>query len=162
MGRLIIKSLVVVLLALGIGNYLIYLNTGNLPLGDLRERMGDDWLVDLREAFSPSRLAVDAKQVVKDVADKYSGPEPVASTQVYKWTDVDGQVHFGDKPAVGAEQIEVKMRNAISAPDNTGSGAGQGSPKTVIPQATQESPLDKARAAAEAMQQRVQQQEHLQ
>jgi hypothetical protein len=161
MGRLIFKSFVVVLLALGIGNYLVYLKTGHTPLRDMRERLGDDWLVDLRELFSPNQLAADAKQVVKGIADKYSEPQPAASTRVYKWTDADGQVHFGDKPlASDAKQIEVDVRNAISAPDDK---AG----KTVTPVATNqqsvsESALDKARAAAEAMRQHVQQQEQVQ
>lgn len=163
MFRLLFKSVVVLLLVLGVGNYLVYLKTGQMPLRDMRERMGSDWLVDLRELFSPNQLAVDAKQVVKKVSDKVSEPEPAAPTKVYKWTDEDGQVHFGDKPANGAEQVEVDTRNAISAPEETGGDPGQETaPQTSGGQAVQESVLDKARAAAEAMKQHVQQQEQAQ
>lgn len=157
MGRLLFKSLVVVLLVLGIGNYMIYLKTGNMPLRDMREQMGSDWLVDLSELFSPDQLAADAKQAVKDIADDYSDPEPAAPTKVYRWTDANGQVHFGDKPVVAdAEQIEIDTRNTISAPD---AKAGRFmTPAATHQQSVSESALDKARAAAETMKQRVQQQ----
>jgi len=161
MLRLLFKSVVVLLLIFFIGNYLIYLKTGQIPLRDMSERMGDDWLVDLRELLSPDQLAADAKQAMKNVSDKVSEPEPVAPTKVYKWTDANGQVHFGDKPvASGAEQIEVDTRKAISAPEETASVIDQqdAAPKASV----QESALDKARAAAEAMKQRVQQQEQVQ
>lgn len=161
MFRLLFKSVVVLLLVFFIGNYLIYLKTGQMPLRDMRERMGDDWLVDLRELFSPDQLAADAKQAVKNVSDKVSEPEAPEPTKVYKWTDANGQVHFGDKPvASGAEEIEVDTRNAISAAEATASAVDQ---QEAAPQATvQESALDKARVAAEAMRQRVQQQEQAQ
>ncbi|MDO8344792.1 MAG: DUF4124 domain-containing protein [Cellvibrio sp.] len=161
MFRLLFKSVVVLLLVFFIANYLIYLKTGQMPLRDMRERMGDDWLVDLRELLSPNQLTADAKQVIKGVADEYSAPEPAAKTKVYKWTDANGQVHFGDKPlASGAEQIEVEVRNAISAPEAASRISDQqdAAPKVSV----QESALDKARAAAEAMKQRVQQQEQAQ
>ncbi len=163
MFRLLFKSVVVLLLVLGVGNYLVYLKTGQMPLRDIRERMGSDWLVDLRELFSPDQLAADAKKVINDASARVSEPEPAAPTKVYKWTDEDGQVHFGDKPANGAEQVEVDTRNAISAPEDTGGDTGQETaPQTSGGQAVQESVLDKARAAAEAMKQHVQQQEQAQ
>lgn len=165
MFRLLFKSVVVLLLVFFIGNYLIYLKTGQMPLRDMRESMGDDWLVDVGELLSnklsPAQLAADAKVAMKNVSDKVSEPEPVPPTKVYKWTDANGQVHFGDKPvASDAEQIEVDTRNAISAPEETASVMNQqdAAPKPSV----QESALDKARAAAEAMKQRVQQQEQAQ
>ncbi|MEN0038852.1 MAG: DUF4124 domain-containing protein [Cellvibrio sp.] len=161
MGRLLFKSLVVVLLVFGIGNYLIYLKTGNMPLRDMRDQFGGDWFAGLRDSVSPDQLATDAKQAVKGIADKYSGSEPAAPTKVYKWTDANGQVHFGDKPtAAGAEQVEVKIQNAISEPDDK----VKKSTATAVAneQSGSESALDKARAAAEAMKQRVQQQEQMQ
>jgi len=165
MFRLLFKSVVVLLLVFFIGNYLVYLKTGQMPLRDMRERMGDGWLVDLRESLSnklsPDQLAADAKQAMKSVSDKVSEPETAAPTTVYKWTDANGQVHFGDRPvASGAEQIEVDTRIAISAPEETVSVLDQqdSAPEPSV----QESALDKARAAAEAMKQRVQQQEQAQ
>ena len=33
----------------------------------------------------------------------------LAAAEIYRWTDANGQVHFGQRPAaVGAQQIEVK------------------------------------------------------
>src|SRR6188768_3750712 len=101
MFRLLFKSVVVLLLVLGIGNYLVYLKTGQMPLRDMRERMGEDWLVDLRELLSdqlsPDQLAADAKKAMNNVSAKVSEPEPAVPTKIYKWTDAKGQVHFGDK-----------------------------------------------------------------
>ena len=163
MKRLLFKTLIVVLFVFFIGNYLIYLKTGQMPLRDMRERMGEDWLVDLRELFSPDQLAADARQAVQTVSDKVSKPEPAVPTTVYKWTDANGQVHFGDRPvANGAQQIEVDTRNAISAPEETGPVARQRAiSHTTEQQSLPGSALDKARAAAEAMKQRVQQQEQV-
>jgi hypothetical protein len=161
MARLIMKSLVVLVLMIGIGNYLVYLKTGQMPLSDMRARMGDDWIVDLRELFSPNQLAADAKEAMKSVSDKASEPETPAPTKVYKWTDANGQVHFGDKPlSSGAEQIEVDTRNAISAPESSRWAKPESKSEHVS--ADTSSPLEKARAAAEAMKQRVQQQEQVQ
>lgn len=156
MMRLLFKSIVVVVLILGIGNYLVYLKTGQMPLRDMSERMGDDWLVDLRELFSPDQIKTDAKKVVDDIASEYADPKPAAPTTVYKWTDADGRVHFGDKPQnAGAQQVEVKIQNAISAPDQQNPAALDEEPL----RAREPSPLEKARAAAEAMKARVQEQE---
>jgi|GEM_PF-2279239 len=168
MFRLLFKFVVVLLLVFFIGNYLVYLKTGQVPLQDMRERMGDDWLVDLRELLanklSSGQLAADAKEAMKNVSGNMSEPEPVAPTKVYKWTDANGQVHFGDKPvADDAEQIEVDTRNAISAPDAADSDIGhESAPHATAQQSAQESALNKARAAAEAMKQHVQQQEQVQ
>ena len=164
MFRLLFKSVVVLVLVFAIGNYLIYLKTGQLPLHDMRERMGGDWLVDLRELvsnkLSPDQLAADAKGVMKSVSDRVIEPDTPAPTKVYKWTDANGQVHFGDKPvARDAEQIEVDTRNAISAPEQSADRVTSPTPTT---KTVSESALDKARAAAEAMKQRVQQQEQVQ
>lgn len=165
MARLIMKSLVVLVLMIGIGNYLVYLKTGQMPLRDMHARMGDDWLVDLRELLSdklsPNQLAADAKEAMENVSDKVSKPETPAPTKVYKWTDANGQVHFGDKPlASDAEQIEVDTRNAISAPESSGWSKPEPTSEQVATDTS--SPLEKARAAAEAMKQRVQQQEQAQ
>ncbi|MCW3149940.1 DUF4124 domain-containing protein [Stutzerimonas stutzeri] len=33
---------------------------------------------------------------------------PLATAQIYRWTDAEGRVHFGQRPAAGAEQVEVR------------------------------------------------------
>ncbi|AYC34116.1 DUF4124 domain-containing protein [Pseudomonas cavernae] len=32
----------------------------------------------------------------------------LASAEIYRWTDAQGQVHFDQRPQAGAEQVEVK------------------------------------------------------
>lgn len=38
------------------------------------------------------------------------------SSQIYKWTDSSGSVHFSDKPHPGAEEIELPAVQTYSAP----------------------------------------------
>ncbi len=150
--RLLFKALVVVVLAVGIGNYLIYLKTGQLPINSVRENYNGDWLAAVKESFSSSQLAA-RKTMDALTKDESSQPAPA---RVYKWTDANGQVHYGDKPqGTGSEQVEVKIQNAISPPDQQGLEEEVEKPA----QAQQQSPLEKARAAAEAMKTREQEQE---
>lgn len=156
--RLVFKAVIAVLLAVGIGNYLIYLKTGQMPIRDLRERWGSDWWVDMQEKYAPDQLAQKAKQAADGLMQDESA-KPV-STKVYKWTDSNGQVHYGDKPDVaGAEQLEVKIQNAIAAPDGQDNVQGNSQEDAVSEQPSAQSPLEKARAAADAMKARVQEQE---
>lgn len=151
--RLLFKALVVVMLAAGIGNYLVYLNTGQLPLRDFSNRLSSS-LANLKDEYAPGQLADKAKRTVDGLTQGETAS--AASAKVYKWTDANGQVHFGDKPQnAGAEQVEVKIQNAISPPDDQTAEAAAEEPA----RAQQQTPLEKARAAAESMKARVQEQE---
>lgn len=33
---------------------------------------------------------------------------PLANAEIYRWTDAQGRVHFGEKPEAGAERITVR------------------------------------------------------
>lgn len=102
MFRLLFKSVFVVLLVFFIGNYVIYLKTGQMPLRDLRDHMSLDWLIDVREGvsdkLSADQLAANAKDAMKNIAGNFSAaqsPEPVT---VYRWTDEHSQVHLAIGP----------------------------------------------------------------
>ncbi|HTT08712.1 MAG TPA: DUF4124 domain-containing protein [Gammaproteobacteria bacterium] len=47
----------------------------------------------------------------------------VADTELYKWVDKDGVVHFSDKPTAGAEKIKVKDVDTIPADKPEKAGA---------------------------------------
>lgn len=32
----------------------------------------------------------------------------LATAEIYRWTDAQGQVHFGQRPAAGAERVDVR------------------------------------------------------
>ena len=32
----------------------------------------------------------------------------LAAAQIYRWTDADGRVHYGQRPPAGAEQVDVR------------------------------------------------------
>lgn len=38
------------------------------------------------------------------------------ATEVYKWTDKEGRVHYGDKPKHSAEQVDVRTGTTTPAP----------------------------------------------
>jgi len=81
-----------------------------------------------------------------------------ASAEIYKWTDADGRVHFGDKPTdqkIQAKEIEVKdympgtdtgSRESNQRPQRAMTPGSEGKQKT--------SAQDSANAAAEAQKQR--------
>lgn len=41
-----------------------------------------------------------------------------AAQQVYKWTDKDGRVHYGDKPRQGAQVVDVTPGSGTGEPDD--------------------------------------------
>jgi hypothetical protein len=47
---------------------------------------------------------------------------PAVATDVYKWTDEQGQVHFGDKPPVGATLTQEEIRPVTGDDRATGGG----------------------------------------
>jgi len=149
MMRLIFRTLVLVVLLFGIANYLIYLKTGQPPFNSVRENYNGNWLAAIKDSFSSSALVERAKKTVDDLSAEE--PAKPAPAKVYKWTDAEGVVHYGDRPdSAGAEQVEVKIQNAISVDEFKSGSTNSSSPQT---------PLEKARAAAESMKARSQQQE---
>lgn len=40
-----------------------------------------------------------------------------AYAEIYKWKDAQGKVHYGDKPVVGGEQLNIK-KTAVANPGN--------------------------------------------
>lgn len=40
----------------------------------------------------------------------------LCGTTIYRWTDADGKVHFGDDPPSGAEEIQVGEPTVVSPP----------------------------------------------
>lgn len=158
MKRLLMKSLVVLVLAIGIGNYLIYLKTGQMSVLAMRDQIDGNGFGNLFQSFSIGNIATETRAAADKVVNQFSTAEQAADTKVYKWMDAEGQVHFSDKPLVqNAEQIAVDTRNAISAPESS----SWPKPKALADDkaAVEPSPLEKARAAAEAMNARTAQQE---
>jgi hypothetical protein len=152
MKKLLVKSGVVILLGAGIANYMIYLNTGRMPAREFYDSADGDWRAKLSQWWSPEDLLQEAELKLKSATDKYTEREQPASVKVYKWTDAQGRVHFGDRPSTGAEQLEVNIGDTISAPEQTASPSRVHRPES-SPGLVDESPLAKARAAAEAMRQ---------
>lgn len=148
MMRLIFKALVVVFLAMGIGNYVVYLNTGKLPLSDLKEKLSLESL-----SFSTKQFFEGTKKATTDaVGEHISGGGSSTATKIYKWTDENGVVHYGERPAgTGAQELSVDDSNLSIVPAAE-TDAARDLPKahtTTVDEA--KTPIEKARAAAEAM-----------
>lgn len=156
--RLLFKSLMVVLLVFGIGNYLVYLKTGAVPLMDLRISSGN-WFAEAQQKYAPDQLAAQAKKAVKNVTESQGNQTPPA--RVYKWTDKNGQIHYGDKAGADtAEQIEVELKNVISPPEPVAVPEYGAKRPISEPEQPAQTPLEKARAAAEAINARTREQEN--
>lgn len=84
MKKLIFKCVVVVILALGVSNYMMYVMTGKLPFSS-----------DSLPSFSSPSMPTFAE----------------GKTTAYKWTDANGVVHYSSEPppnpADAAEKMEV-------------------------------------------------------
>lgn len=156
MKSLIMKSLMVLVFVAGIGNYLVYLKTGQMPLLAMRDQFAGKSPGDFLPRFSADQLASDAREAAHKVANQLSNEEPAPEVKVYKWTDAEGRVHFSDKPqSQNAQQITVDTRNTLS-PTST-QPATHSANETAAGDTA--SPLEKARAAADAMNRRAAQQE---
>lgn len=153
MMRLVFKALVVVCLAIGIGNYIIYLKTGRLPASEWKEKLSLEGF-----SLSPTEMLEDTKKATHDALDEhFSGDDKASFTKIYKWTDDNGVVHYGEKPAgTGAQELNVENTRLTIMPATESAGSPAAStpsinenPAAAIESA--ETPIEKARAAAEAM-----------
>lgn len=75
MKSLIIKCIIMVMLALGVSNYLIYIKTGKMP-------------------FSFDRFNAPSFSALPDVPKLIGG----GKEQAYKWTDENGVTHYSSEP----------------------------------------------------------------
>jgi hypothetical protein len=158
---LIVKSLVVVVLALGASNYLIYLKTGRFPAAEWRKTWSTQGLVDWYEALSFQDWGAKSRRLGDQWLDSGAGTK-AAPVKVYKWTDAQGQVHYDQQAHSGAEVLEIHPDDSrMSAPSPVPAQPNPAPLQTNTAPASGDdaSVLEKARAAADAMNQRYKEQE---
>lgn len=145
MKGIIVKGLVVTGVVIGLANYFIYLQTGRMPV--------KEWVQKIN--LSPDTLTSSAKNLGKDVIDQVKPSEP---TKVYKWTDEYGVVHYGERPINdAAEEMEIDADHNI-LPASKPVESTEASPDADA--LNQQAPIEKARAAAEALKARAEAQEN--
>lgn len=146
MKSIVRKSLVTVVLALGIGNYLVYLKTGQMPVLAMRDSLSHSTTIPSLSGVS-NGLAAAVSEAKATLARQLPAGVSAPAAPIYKWTDAQGVVHFSDKP-VGpdAEAVILATPNQLFSEE-----------VLTAPEALDEasSPVDKARAAAEALNQRT-------
>lgn len=147
MMRLVFKALVVVVVAIGIGNYVVYLNTGRFPMNEWRNNFTLDSM-----RFSPSNMLENTKRATADaVADHFPGDASSSTTKIYKWTDQQGVVHYGERPVDGhAQALTVDDGKVTIMPSPKAPAERREQTQSETTEA--QTPIEKARAAAEAMQ----------
>lgn len=143
--RILIKMLLVTGLLVGIGNYMIYLKTGRMPVREWVQ----NWSWPELPSLDAGQLVEDAKRLGGEAA----GEKPVP-TKVYKWTDANGVVHYGERPAEGAQELSINPDQNILPSDQP--SLADDLPEQAAPS---EAPLDQARSAAEAMKARAESQQ---
>jgi hypothetical protein len=109
MWKLLFKILLVLALAAGIGNYLIYLKTGQFPLS----QHGPRWKETLKNSLQ--NHVQDGKNAVSNLPDQVNALKNITppalvpknnNTQAYKWVDKQGVVHYSDQPPT-VEQAQM-------------------------------------------------------
>ncbi len=91
MKTLIFKSILILGIVLGIVNYMLYLHTGKMMIGELAN-------IDISSVLpSKSELSIMANDIPADIVSTFEG---VVDDQqaVYKWTDANGKIHYSSEP----------------------------------------------------------------
>ncbi len=92
MKTLIFKSLLLIAIAIGVANYVVYLNTGRGFIDEVPK-------LDL-SSYLPNKNSV----------EKAMPRLPSGEEQVYKWVDDNGRVHYSTNKAeadVGSQAVDV-------------------------------------------------------
>lgn len=116
MRLFILKLMVYLTLFAGIGNYIVYLTTGRLPLSEIWQRYGK----------IPTSLPSPALPSVELPKMPTLNGRNDGLHKAFKWTDTNGVVHYSDQPPDGQDAKLIEMdpdRNLV-----------QGTPPAAPPQ----------------------------
>lgn len=91
MGKLIFKMLLMVGIALGMSNYMMYIMTGNSPFSDFK---------------LPTLSSFKFKKPNLNISNPFDGSLTSGSNHAYKWTDIHGTVHYSSEPPPEIDSIE--------------------------------------------------------
>lgn len=153
MKSIVMKSLVTVVLALGIGNYLVYLKTGQMPVMAMRDSLSHSIATPSLSGVG-NGLAAAVSEAKTTLARQLPAGVSAPAAPVYKWTDEQGVVHFSDKPlGPDAEAVTLATPNRLTSDALPSAPGALGD----ILSSDETSPVEKARAAAEALNQRARQ-----
>lgn len=154
MKSAIIKSFMVVFIVIALVHYALYLRTGRLPWGESSPGM---------PSFSKS-LPTSLPKSLPTVESLTSG----GKTQVYKWVDENGVIHYSQEPPPEEAQAQAQSLeldpanlNVMAAPvpqEAPASSPVVGGPSSFDDGKT---PIEKAREAAELLQARDQAQKKM-
>lgn len=178
MKKLIFKSFLVAMIFMGIANYFIYLNTGQLPLKNLTDKISR---IDLKSYFSFSMPDIKDGNLVESGGQSLNSTgEKIMSdgkTRIYKWTDAQGVVHYDQNPPSHSDAQEMTIDPDINlveglAPedytmDDQKPAGGyarlieDGSKKTVSGVNPDSPPMEQALQAKELLEQRDREQQKI-
>lgn len=154
MKGLIFKCVVAIFLAAGIANYLIYLNTGNMPVVDWKNKFSHMDIAGQLKSFSPKNVLSDAKQSIKKLMPTSMSSTNDAPIKIYKWKDNKGVIHYENRPVDGAQEMLVDVNSNILKQESGGIDAkpADNSDEHVNEENIDEQPaIEKTRAASELM-----------
>lgn len=118
--KAIIRFVVWAAILAGAANYLVYLQTGTMPI--------KTWLAKFQQ-----------NPISKVVAENVDGASKISAAKkvtIYKWTDANGVVHYDNQPVKGASVVEVSTNtNSMPAPEKTESSTADSKPQTADEQA---------------------------
>ncbi len=136
MKMLIFKAILVVLIALGASNYLVYLQTGKAPFD-----FNDLQLPDMPTDLIPSELPKVSLQLPDISLDSLKQDKPAANAgtdTIYKWVDENGVTQLSSEPPPAQQNAQILV---VDPNANVIQSAGQVSgPETDDKQATATAP----------------------
>lgn len=158
--KIIFKVLMMLVIFIGLGSYGAYLTGQPIPIFNSQNLAGiKAKFANMMDSARPSNIAKTAQSAVEGEPEKL----------FFKWKMPDGQTHFGDKPSVGALNIEVirgkDLRgNTVAAtkipepePEKPQASNDANIPNPYSPEGVKEI-MDKAKNVQKLMDERMQQQ----
>lgn len=171
MKAIAVKSVVILVVVLGLVNYVVYLQTGQMPVIKFAERISDFSL------SLPDMPDVKLPETIKQLGNS-TDLLPATQTRIYKWTDRQGVVHYGEEPPPDghAEMLMIDSNTNLVkglAPEEFVSAAEQqaaggrafliddGVPAESTGIDTESPPLEQTHQAKKLLEQRNQNQQNL-
>ena len=163
--KIAFKAFMMLAIFMGLGSYGAYLSGQPVPIFNSENFANiKAQLSAMVDSAKPANIAKTAKTAVEGEPEKL----------FFKWKAPDGQTHFGDKPSIDAQNIEVirgqDLRgNTVAATkipepepekEQQATNSGSGIPNPYSPKGVKEM-MDKAKNVEKLMQDRVEQQEKM-
>ena len=101
MKKIICKSIALLVVVIGLVNYLVYLKTGQMPVKEFVSSARDfSWSL-------PDMPQISLPESIQKLGNSATDMLPENQTRIYKWTDAHGVVHYSEEPPLDIPAQEM-------------------------------------------------------